>query len=663
MKSRPFRTRSGRNLRLASLEQLEDRRLLATFTVTSTGDSGPGTLRQAIVDSNVQAGPNTIDFNIPGTGVQTIAPISALPAITTPVTIDGYSQPGAHPNTNGPRQGDNATLLIQLDGSNLALSLGSPTGLLVTGGGSTVRGLVIDDFYQGIDLQSDGNTVFGNFIGTTPDGSAVAKGSANRYQPYGIELEGANNQIGGSDPADRNVISGNSTAIWVPNNPARAATGNLAEGNLIGLDATGTKGIYGSDGFDIESGSGMTIGGTASGAGNVISGIDGRAIYILLVGPDSAAHQQNGNGGCLIEGNFIGTDVTGTALVHTTNPNTNQQFQGNRIGILIDYAGYLEPQSPIPSTIGGTAAGAGNVISGNSGVAMSINPDTVGTLVEGNFVGTDLTGTENLGNSGLGLALQSPASTIGGTAAGAANVFAYNHSTSGDAAGVVFGRNASGSSFLGNSVFGNGTEGFITESTAAPAPPVIASVTATSDGKTLIQGTLKDAVNTSFRLEFFSNAVADPSGVGQGQTFLGAAEVTTDATGAASFSATVAAIPAGQGFVVATATDAANNTSGYSKEYVHTQVNPAPTMTKLVVPSSPVIVGQPVTLVAIVSATAGGVPPGSVIFTIDGVAQSPVPLTVSNGQDQATLPETALPVGTHHVTAAYGGNSAFQPSV
>ncbi len=74
---------------------MEDRTLLSTFLVSNTGDSGPGSLRQAILDSNAATGAtNTIDFDISGTGVQTIAPLSPLPAITNPVLIDGTSQPG-----------------------------------------------------------------------------------------------------------------------------------------------------------------------------------------------------------------------------------------------------------------------------------------------------------------------------------------------------------------------------------------------------------------------------------------------------------------------------------------------------------------------------------------------------------------------------------------
>ncbi len=76
-------------------ELLEDRTVLSTFLVDTVADSGPGALRQAILDSNAAIGAaNTIDFAIPGPGVQVIQPLSPLPAITEPVLIDGFSQPG-----------------------------------------------------------------------------------------------------------------------------------------------------------------------------------------------------------------------------------------------------------------------------------------------------------------------------------------------------------------------------------------------------------------------------------------------------------------------------------------------------------------------------------------------------------------------------------------
>src|SRR5262245_13943960 len=83
----------------------------ATFTVINTDDSGAGSLRQAILDANGNPGPDTIDFAIPGSGVHTISPVTPLPAITEPVTIDGYTQAGSSPNTDA--NDDNAVLLVE----------------------------------------------------------------------------------------------------------------------------------------------------------------------------------------------------------------------------------------------------------------------------------------------------------------------------------------------------------------------------------------------------------------------------------------------------------------------------------------------------------------------------------------------------------------------
>ena len=111
----------------------------ATFTVTNSNDSGAGSLRQAILDANGNAGADTIAFNITGSGVHTIAPASALPTITEAVTINGYSQPGASANTNAPNQGTNAVILIEIDGT----SIGSDNGLGASAA-VTIRGLAIN---------------------------------------------------------------------------------------------------------------------------------------------------------------------------------------------------------------------------------------------------------------------------------------------------------------------------------------------------------------------------------------------------------------------------------------------------------------------------------------------------------------------------------------
>ena len=183
-----------------------------TFTVTTTADNGndsaptAGSLRKAIIDANASGGLDTIQFNIPGTGVQTIQPPAALPIITSPVIIDGYTQPGAVRNTSA--TGWNGTLRVELNGTNVLDS----GGLIVRAGGSTIRGLIINRFHNeltstnfGIVLQDiGGNVVEGNFIGTGPTGQDRLGNDGGIAIGLGTE-----NTIGGTTPAARNVISGN----------------------------------------------------------------------------------------------------------------------------------------------------------------------------------------------------------------------------------------------------------------------------------------------------------------------------------------------------------------------------------------------------------------------------------------------------------------------
>ena len=154
------------------VEWMEDRTLLSTFTVTNAGDSGPGSLRQVILDSNAAIGAtNTIDFDLPGQGVQTIAPLSALPTITTAVLIDGESQPGY-----------SGTPLIEINGSQA----GGGAGLVITGPDVTVRGLDINGFTGGAGILITGSTATGSSIeasdiGTDPTGTqAVPTVSGSR---------------------------------------------------------------------------------------------------------------------------------------------------------------------------------------------------------------------------------------------------------------------------------------------------------------------------------------------------------------------------------------------------------------------------------------------------------------------------------------------------
>ena len=155
----------------------------ATYTVTTNADSGAGSLRQAILDANANAGADTIAFNITGSGVHTISPATSLPVITGAMTINGYSQPGASANTNGPNQGTNAAILIEIDGTNL-----SPGAIgLDASAAVTIRGLAVNRCHNigiRVGTGANGSIIAGNFVGTDPTGT-----SRPGAQSYGIDIE------------------------------------------------------------------------------------------------------------------------------------------------------------------------------------------------------------------------------------------------------------------------------------------------------------------------------------------------------------------------------------------------------------------------------------------------------------------------------------------
>ncbi len=148
---RSERSRAERSIRQALIEALEERQLLSTYVVTTTSDSGSGSLRAAITNANNHAGSDTITFNLSGSSV--IAPTSPLPTITGTVTIDGTTQPGYA-----------STPIVELDGT----SAGSTDGLYVTASGCTFTALVLGNWgYSGISLAGSGsNTISNCYIGT-----------------------------------------------------------------------------------------------------------------------------------------------------------------------------------------------------------------------------------------------------------------------------------------------------------------------------------------------------------------------------------------------------------------------------------------------------------------------------------------------------------------
>ncbi len=222
------------------------------------------TLREAINDANAAGGADTIGFDIPGGGVKTIEPNpSGLPPITGRVTINGYTQPGASPNTLA--QGNNAALLIQLDGSN---SMSDQAGLFIDDNASNtvIRGLIINRFgASGIIIDgATGVKIEGNFIGTDTTGTQDLGNEVN-----GVSLNSPNNVVGGAVPGARNVISGNNeNGVVISTNLAKE---NKVQGNYIGTTKSGTS-LLGNalDGVLVFT-SDNIIGGNTSSAANTIA--------------------------------------------------------------------------------------------------------------------------------------------------------------------------------------------------------------------------------------------------------------------------------------------------------------------------------------------------------------------------------------------------------
>lgn len=238
-----------------------------TFTVNNTSEPGDGdctatgcTLREAITAANAAPGADTIDFDISGSGVKTISPVSELPKITEAVTIDGYSQPGASPNTRATGALD-ANILVELDGIDAGES---ESGLIISAPNVVMRGLAINRFAGAaiFIISGTGNRIEGNFIGTDPTGTLGRSNS----ESIDIEGVGRKNTIGGVTPDKRNLISGNnSSAVEI-----QGKGGNKVQGNLIGVQRDGISPLTNSlSGVSVESDNNLIGGGTPEAANTI----------------------------------------------------------------------------------------------------------------------------------------------------------------------------------------------------------------------------------------------------------------------------------------------------------------------------------------------------------------------------------------------------------
>ena len=473
-----------------------------------------------------------------------------------------------------------------------ALGNGSD-GILVSSqglGGSasqtTIRGnLISGNAVNGIEILGGGNNlVAGNLIGTDITGT---KDLGNAHDGVVIDdttdtgvvvATTGHNTVGGTTETDRNVISGNDANGLVI--VGATEVGNLVLGNDIGTNIHGQMdpgvdlGNLG-DGVLITrpnagglTASSNSIGGTTAEERNVISGnhVDGVAIA-----------GDSGPIGNVVQGNYIGTDSTGTVAL------------GNgRSGVRISSA-IGSTDSASHNTIGGTAAGAGNLISGNKEDGVAIRGDVTGgtdNMVQGNLIGTDTTGKKDLGNLGNGVKIDLSASknSIGGTAVGAGNTIAFN-----GANGVLI-SSGTGNGILGNSIFSNvklgsdlGDDGeTLNDKTDADsgannlqnAPDLLSVTTDGIASTTTVVFLLDSNPSTNFRIEFFFNRAKDASGaddfssLGEGGQFIDFANATTAPVGGNQPTYTYvlnSVLPAGE-FVTATATDPNNNTSEFTHD-------------------------------------------------------------------------------------------------
>ena len=317
------------------------------FVVNSTADPGDGicnthecTLRELIRVAMKRPEIKTITFQIPGVGPHLIK-LNAPLEITVPLLINGYSQPGAQPNTNTTAQGLNTVLKIAIDGS------------ITLRASSTLQGLAISG---GIDVMQNRSSFYGNFIGTDSTGQAATNG--------GITLVsgGGNIQVGGREPGQRNLIVGR---IY-------AGTDGTAtvQGNLMGTDNSGTRAL--GPGTVVGQNATLSIGGDDPSARNLLTSVS--------LGEASAD----------IRGNYIGVDVTGTQPLG--NGGSIQSGFGagfTAANNLIAYTGGT------PIIIGNSGRVSGNRIFSNGGLGIDVGNDGVSLNDLGDLNSTGRGGKQN----------------------------------------------------------------------------------------------------------------------------------------------------------------------------------------------------------------------------------------------------------------------------
>jgi titin len=395
------------------------------------------------------------------------------------------------------------------------------------------------------------NVVCGNYIGTDITGEKAVSNVLS-----GVLVQGCSNTVGSVTAGGGNVISGNGQEGVFLSGTNGNVSNNIVEGNYIGVDATGAIGLgnYVS-GVGISGAANNQIGGTSASARNVISA-NGNA----STGLGGVFFGFAGTTGNQFQGNYVGTDVTGTKSLGNVND-----------GIYM--------QQVASNYIGGSAAGAGNLISAN-GVDGIYMTNATWTVIQGNFIGTKVDGTNALGNTGHNVELDVDATnnTIGGATTAAGNHIAFANSSLHSGVRIragSFNNLISCNMIFSNSELGialgvynvstnvNCETGQAGQANNGQNYPILTNIYGSSVA-TLICGTLDSAAGKSYTLQFFSNPAGNPHGYGEGRYFLGQTNLTLGALCTSNF-AVLLPVPVPAGWVVtATATDTNNNTSEFS---------------------------------------------------------------------------------------------------
>ncbi len=529
--------------------QAEFEGVLNTYTVSTTADSGVGSLRQAIIDANANGGADNISFSIAGAGPHTIALSTALPIISETVTIDGTTEPDF-----------STTPMIVLDGTNTLISNGIVLG--VGAHGSSIKGLVINNFdYSGILVYSNNNIITGNYIGT--DAAGTAPGVGNGLN--GIYLWGSSgNTIGGTSALERNIISSNNNGLVLY---GLLSSNNIILGNYIGMDATGNTSLGNTlDGIRFEVGANNnTVGGNTSAHGNVITGNGQDGIRV------TDEHSNN---------NIIQNNLIGVSADNNSAPGNN----GDGV-FIINGSDNTSVQD--------------NLIAGNNERGIQIRGFSSGSVIQGNSIGTDTTGNLDWGNQNVGIeiSLLGYSNLIGGVSANQGNIIAFNGKGGVNTSGIYLHLDSgNNNSLLGNSIYSNvgigialsnedvssnDTGDFDFGANSTQNHPVLSTAIG-SDSEITITGTFNSTLNSFYRIEFFSSTTADSSGHGEAKTFIGYANIATDISGNATINSTlIQAVPNGS-FITATATKTDvtysifSDTSEFSQNIISDTANDAP---------------------------------------------------------------------------------------